>query len=90
MSGTETAYRASSCNGMPGTDLGYGAITLRACCALSGTDRAYGGTDRAYGACWCCSTDLAYGASSCYGMCGADPGYEQHGTDLGYGAMSSM
>eukprot|EP00961_Rhodomonas_salina_P303942 3941419-Rhodomonas_salina.3 len=46
---------------MPGTDLAYGAICLRACDAILRTDLAYG--DTGVRACYAMSgTDLAYGA----------------------------
>eukprot|EP00961_Rhodomonas_salina_P187443 2530558-Rhodomonas_salina.1 len=48
---------------MSGTDLAYGAISLRACYAMTGTDLGYG--DTVLRACYAMSgTDLGYGAPS--------------------------
>eukprot|EP00961_Rhodomonas_salina_P273160 3690831-Rhodomonas_salina.8 len=70
---------------MSGTDLAYACW----CCAMSGTERAYGAICR--GACYAvCGTDLAYAATrmrvdsilrypfvlrACYAMSGIDVGY---------------
>eukprot|EP00961_Rhodomonas_salina_P153125 2061719-Rhodomonas_salina.2 len=47
---------------LPSTDLAYGAIGLRSCCAMSGTELAYGSTRRIYYA--LNSTDIAHAVLS--------------------------